>query len=149
MVDIMRPGPGDGEIMASQSDYTQVTRGGGHGDYRTIVYVEDADVVLVVWDSFARVCISAVKKAREEGLKVGLIRPITLWPFPNKIFEELNGRKFLVCELNAGQMVDDVRLAVENKHDVYLYHRFGCTLPSPKEILAEIHDLIHDLEVKK
>lgn len=247
IVDVMRPGPGDGEIMAAQSDYYQVTRGGGHGDYRTLALapynvqelcyymqlafelaqkyrnpvvlvsdgnlaklresvelpdritppvpadqpnalrgcgltrephkirtglsgtietnrrnhelqtkfnaiaanevryetyqVEDADIVLVAWGSFSRVCISAMKQARAQGIKVGLIRPITLWPFPDKAFEGLDGKKFLVCELNAGQMIDDVKLAVENKHDVSLYSNFGCALPNPTEILDAIKEV--------
>lgn len=251
IVDIMRPGPGDGELMASQGDYYQVTRGGGHGDYRTIVlapytvqemcelmqeafvlaqkynnpvvlasdgnlaklmesvelpgYTEvpvpseqrnamrgcgktrephkvrtgmngeaevnernlylqskfrkiaenearfenymtdDADIVMVCWGSFSRVCMEAMERAREEGIRAGLIRPITLWPFPEKAFEGLDGKKFLVCELNAGQMIDDVKLTIENKHDVYLFNRYGSSLPRPKEILAEIRKIAESL----
>ena len=102
---------------------------------------EDADIVLVAYGSLARVCISAMKLAREEGIRVGLIRPITLWPYPEKAFRDLNGKKFLCCELSAGQMIDDVKLSVENKHDVYLFSRWGSVLPSPKEILADIRKL--------
>ncbi|MDD5832704.1 MAG: 3-methyl-2-oxobutanoate dehydrogenase subunit VorB [Clostridiales bacterium] len=248
ILDVMRPGPGDGDIMAGQSDYYQLTRGGGHGDYRNIILapytvqegcelmqlafelaekyhnpvvvasdgnlaklresvelpgrieppsphdqynvlegydpaerdkhvfltgmngvaevieinerlnkkfkaiaenevrfesynIEDADIVLVAYGSLARVCISAMKLAREEGIKVGMIRPITLWPFPEKAFEGLDGKKFLCCELSAGQMIDDVKLSVENKHDVYLFSRWGSILPSPREVLADIRKL--------
>ena len=250
IVDVMRPGPGDADIMASQADYYQVTRGGGHGDYRTLVYapysvqelcdymqlsfekaqeycnpvvlvsdgnlsklkesvdlpdytpvpdpqsipnvlrgcgktrpphkvrtgctgnaeqtayaarlqakfkrieenevryerynVEDADVVLVAWGALSRVCISAMKLAREEGLKVGMIRPITLWPYPSKAFDDLNGKQFLVVEMNAGQMIDDVKLSVENKHDVHLFNTMGTMLPNPYEVL----EAIRKVEVK-
>lgn len=246
VVDVMRPGPGDGEILAAQGDYFQAVKGGGHADYNNIVlapysvqesceliqeafvlaekynnpvillsdatlakikesvvlpgYVdvpdpesrpnavrgcgknaphkvvtsgdgaiqwgqygdmlqakfrkmqeneeryetyclEDADIVLVAYGSMARVCQSAVKLARKEGLKVGMIRPITLWPFPQKPFEGTQGKKFLVCELSAGQMVEDVKLTVENKRDVSFFGRLGGSTPSPKEVLAEIRKM--------
>ena len=252
ILDIMRPGPGDGDIMASQGDYYQVTRGGGHGDYRTLVLApytiqemtelmqeafdlaqkyhnpvvvvsdgnlaklreavelpgyrkvpvpaeqynalrgcndtdrpphkfrtgttgkaetheynerldrkfrliaenevryetymmeDDPGLVLVAWGAFSRVVIAAAELAREEGIKAGVIRPISLWPFPDKAFEGLDGKKFLVCELSAGQMIDDVKLAVENKHDVYLYRDWGSAYPTPYEVL----DAIRKLEVK-
>lgn len=244
IVNIMRPGPADGDIMVAQGDYFQATRGGGHGDYNNLVLapfsiqelcvmmqesfelaekysnpviilsdgmlskrresvvlndfitppdplskpnvlrgcgkngeprtittcsqgtqqweeynlrlqekfkkikenevrfetyqVEDADVVMVAIGSMARICLSAMKMARNEGLKVGMIRPISVWPFPDKAFEGLDGKKFLVCELNAGQMVDDVKLAVENKRDVFFYGRLGGVVPTPAEILQQI-----------
>lgn len=244
VVEIMRPGPADGEILAAQGDYFQATRGGGHGDYNNLVlapysvqelcelmqesfalaekyhnpvillsdaglaklresvelpdYVtdepkpedkyrtltgcagrephkistcgkgavqweafnldlqkkfkeiaenevryetynlDDADLVLVAFGYFARVCESAMKMARAEGLKVGMIRPISLWPYPAKAFEGLDGKKFLVCELNAGQMVQDVKLSVKNKDDVMFFGRLGGMVPTPKEILEEI-----------
>lgn len=102
---------------------------------------EDADIVLVAYGSLARVCISAMKLARAEGIKVGLIRPITPLALPVQAFQDLNGKKFLCCELSAGQMIDDVKLSVENKHDVYLFSRWGSILPSPKEVLADIRKL--------
>ena len=246
IVEVMRPGPGDGEILASQGDYFQAVKGGGHGDYQTLVlapysvqeycdfiqqafelaekyrnpvvilsdatiakmreavelpgyveemkpedkpnalrgcgknephkvvtcgdgpvqweefnarlqakfnrikenevryeaqFVEDADIILVAFGSMARVCESAMKMAREQGRKVGMIRPISLWPFPEKAFEGITGKKFLVCELNAGQMVEDVKLSVENKRDVSFFGRLGGTTPSPKDILEQINKL--------
>ena len=243
IVEVMRPGPGDADILAAQGDYFQAVKGGGHGDYNNLVlapysvqelcdlmqesfelaekyhnpvillsdatlakmresvvlpgYVdepapaskhnalrgcgkdephkivtcgdgpvqweqfnlklqekfkrikdqevryepynmEDADIILVAYGSMARVCESAMKMAREEGLKVGMIRPISLWPFPEKAFEGITGKKFLVCELSAGQMVEDVKLAVENKRDVSFFGKLGGTTPSPKVILEQI-----------
>ncbi|MDD5922682.1 MAG: 3-methyl-2-oxobutanoate dehydrogenase subunit VorB [Eubacteriales bacterium] len=246
IVEVMRPGPADGEILPSQGDYFQATRGGGHGDYNNLVlapysiqelveitqesfelaekyhnpvvilsdamlaklhesvelpgYVtnepapedkynalggfdpakrdkhvvatcgrgavhwhafnerlqakfkkiaenevryetynlEDADIVLVAFGCYSRVCISAMKMAREAGIKVGMIRPISLWPFPEKAFEGLDGKQFLVCELNAGQMVQDVKLSVKNKDDVHFYGMLGGIVPTPKEIFEQI-----------
>jgi 2-oxoglutarate ferredoxin oxidoreductase subunit alpha len=244
IVEVMRPGPGDADILAAQGDYFQAVKGGGHGDYNNLVlapysvqelcdlmqesfelaekyhnpvillsdatlakmreavelpgYVDepapadkynalrgcgkdkephkivtcgdgpvqweqfnlklqekfkrikdnevryetynmdDADIILVAYGSMARVCESAMKMAREEGLKVGMIRPISLWPFPEKAFEGITGKKFLVCELSAGQMVEDVKLAVENKRDVSFFGKLGGTTPSPKVILEQI-----------
>lgn len=244
VVEVMRPGPADGEILASQGDYWQATRGGGHGDYNNLVLApcsvqemcdliqecfelaekyknpvilltdallakmresvelpgekvqncdlswaltgakgrphnaittcgdgadqweqfnlnlqekfskireneeryelqqtEDADIILVAFGSMARIAMSAMKMAREAGLKVGLIRPISLWPFPKKAFEGLDDKEFLVTELNAGQMVDDVKLSVPNKDKVHFYGRLGGKIPTPKEILEQIQKM--------
>lgn len=243
IVEVMRPGPGDGEILAAQGDYFQAVKGGGHGDYRNLVLApysvqelcdfiqecfvlaekyrnpvillsdatlakmresvelpgrpeipdpaskpnalrgcgsgephkvvtcgdgpvqweefnerlqkkyaaikqneerwaeyetKDAEIILVAYGSMARVCQSAMNMARAEGLKVGLIRPISLWPFPDKAFAGITGKKFLVCELSAGQMVEDVKLAVENKRDVSFFGKLGGTTPSPKVVLEQI-----------
>lgn len=225
IVDVMRIGTGLGDIAQGQGDYWQLTRGGGHGDYRTLVLapasvqenadmmaeafelaekyrhpvliasdaaigqmieaveipefqehdidkfdwtikgckkgteqrkiqnvyytnpnyesyladkydqmekteqryeniqVEDAEVVLVAYGISSRVCREAVEVAREQGLKLGLIRPITLWPFPEKAFEEAKTAKaFLTVEMNIlGQMVDDVKLATGGKYPVDHY----------------------------
>lgn len=225
IVDVMRIGTGLGDISQGQGDYWQLTRGGGHGDYRTLVLapdsvqenadmmaeafdlaekyrhpvliasdaaigqmieaveipefiehdidkfdwtikgckkgteqrkiqniyythpdyetyladkyaemeeqeqryeniqVEDAELVLVAYGISSRVCREAVEVAREEGLKLGLIRPITLWPFPVKAFEEAKAAKaFLTVEMNIlGQMVDDVKLATCGKYPVDHY----------------------------
>ena len=246
IVEVQRPGPGDGEILAAQGDYFSAVKGGGHGDYNNLVLapysvqemcelmqeafdlaekysnpvvllsdatlakmresvelpgykeipdprtlpnaltgkkdreahkvvtcgdgpvqweqfteklqakfrriaenevryeaknLEDADIILVAYGSMARVCESAMKMAREEGLKVGMIRPISLWPFPDRAFEGITGKKFLVVELSAGQMVQDVKLAVENKKDVTFFGKLGGTTPSPKVVLEQIRKL--------
>ncbi len=246
VVEIMRAGPADGEILAAQGDYFQAVKGGGHGDYNNLVlapysvqeycdliqesfelaekyhnpvillsdatiakmresvvlpgYVKqknpedkynslrgcgknkphkvvtcgdgavqwgkfndrlqekykkirenekryeaynmkDADIILVAYGSMARVCVSAMNMARAEGLKVGMLRPISLWPFPDIAFEGIVGKKFLVCELSAGQMVEDVKLSVENKRDVTFFGKLGGTTPSPKVVLEQIRKL--------
>lgn len=246
IVNIVRGGPGLGNIAPSQSDYFQATRGGGHGDYRTIVLapsmvqemidltyiafdladryrnpviilgdgllgqmmepveikpktqnpklkikkpwaltgakgrprnlirslylgdgvlerhnqrlqeryemisrkevryeavsLEDAEIVLVAYGTSARMSRAALVKARKKGLKVGLFRPITLWPFPSDILAEIatRARVFLVVEMSAGQMVEDVRLAVEGRCPVRFYGRMGGEIPTITEILEEI-----------
>ncbi|MBS6561604.1 MAG: 3-methyl-2-oxobutanoate dehydrogenase subunit VorB [Clostridiales bacterium] len=233
IVDVMRIGTGLGDIAQGQGDYWQLTRGGGHGDYHTLVFapasvqenadimasafdlaekyrhpvliasdaaigqmieaveipewkehdinrydwtikgchkgneqrkiqnvyythpdyetylsnkykqmeqeeqryetleVEDAKVVLVAYGISARVCKEAVKKARENGFQLGLIRPITLWPFPVKAFEEAKEvEAFLTVEMNIlGQMMDDVRLATNGNYQV---DHYGSIFEIPK-----------------
>ena len=247
VVNVMRGGPGLGNIAPSQADYFQATRGGGHGDYRTIVFgpssvqelvdcmilafdladqylmpvmvladgilgqmmepvrlekktsrelpakdwaltgakdrdqnivrslwlkegaleahnnklqaryeqiqrdevlceqyeVDDAEVVVVAYGVAARIVRGAVAKARAEGIKVGWIRPITLWPFPteeiNKAADEF--RIFLNVEMSNGQMVEDVKLAVAGKTPVAFHGRPGGGVPTVDEILDKIKQL--------
>jgi len=247
VVNVMRGGPGLGNIAPSQGDYFQATRGGGHGDYRTIVFgpssvqelvdcmplafdladqyrmtvvvladgilgqmmepivfekkprrklppkdwaltgakgreqnivrslwlkegaleelnyklqekyeqveknevlceqykVENAEIVVVAYGVAARIVRSAVRKAREAGIKAGWIRPVTLWPFPteqiSKAAEEL--RIFLTVEMSCGQMVEDVKLAVAGAAPVLFYGRPGGGVPSVDEILEKIKQL--------
>ena len=246
IVNIVRGGPGLGNIAPAQSDYFQATRGGGHGDYRTIVLapstvqemidltylsfdladryrnpviilgdgllgqmmepveiklptadcrlptekswaltgakgrprrlirslylgkgnlerhnqhlqekykkisreevryeavsLEDAEIVLVAYGTSARISRAALARARKEGLKVGMLRPLTLWPFPSQILARTAARAkaFLAVEMSAGQMIEDVRLAVEGRCPVHFYGKMGGEVPSPEEILEEI-----------
>lgn len=244
IIDVMRGGPGLGNIAPSQGDYHQITRGGGHGDYRVIAlapatvqeaidltvlafdlaekyrtiavvltdgsigqmmepaelppmreiprtrpdwavtgaqgrprrvlssiylnpyeeektnrrllerwrqieanevryreyYLDDAEIVVVGFGIAGRVALSAVRAARAEGIRVGLLRPITVSPFPYAAIEALCGRAqaFLVVEMNAGQMLEDVRLAVARRVPVAFYGRMGGVVPFPDEILEEI-----------
>jgi len=244
IVNIQRGGPGLGNISASQSDYFQATKGGGHGDYRLLVYapstvqemfdltvkafdkadeyrnpvmiladgiigqmmeplivkgdekhtpfkkdwaltgckgrppnviktlhmqegvleamnlrlkekyemmkkkevlyepflLDDADLIVVAFGISARISSSAVKMARAEGIKAGLFRPITLFPFPEYELQCLtgHGRRFLTVEMNLGQMVEDVRLSVEGRSKVDFYGRSGGSIPTPEEILGVI-----------
>ncbi len=105
---------------------------------------EDADVIVVAYGASSRVVRSAVNKAREEGLKVGLVRPITLWPFPTDAVQRAaaQAKKLLVVEMSMGQMVDDVRLACDCKVPVQFYGRTGGIIPTPKEVLDEIKKLL-------
>lgn len=104
------------------------------------VKTRDADVVLVAYGSVARICRTVVDLARSEDLNVGLFRPITLFPFPNARLAELaeEGKRFLVVEMSAGQMVEDVRLAINGRAEVEFYGRMGGIVPTPTEILDKI-----------
>ncbi|HAG09186.1 MAG TPA: 3-methyl-2-oxobutanoate dehydrogenase subunit beta [Desulfotomaculum sp.] len=254
IVNIMRGGPGLGNIAPVQSDYFQATRGGGHGDYRLIVlapssvqeiidlvweafvlaekylnpvlmlgdgllgqmmepveldeekeffiplrpwaasgrmggpkriintlYIvpeeaekhnfklnqkykeieakeqrwenyqtEDAQLVLVAFGTAARVCMGVVDYCREQGLPVGLIRPITLWPFPDKAFDYILSlgtvRYFLSVEMSTGQMIEDIRLAVNGRRPVYFYGRFGGMLPVLTDVVKEVKKLLLEEE---
>lgn len=106
--------------------------------------VEDAEIVVVAFGIASRVAKSVVNKARRNGLKVGLFRPITLWPFP---YDRLGAiadhvKRFLIVELNTGQMVEDVRLAVQGKATIHFFGRWGGALPSEKEIFSKVDEMM-------
>ncbi|MDR3214752.1 MAG: 3-methyl-2-oxobutanoate dehydrogenase subunit VorB [Bacilli bacterium] len=243
IVNIMRGGPGLGGIQPAQSDYFQATKGGGHGDYYTLVYapaniqeavnlvqlafdkadeyrnpvmiladgvigqmmepaevpdndnsakyqkdwivtgtpkshniirslyldpnelslhnkhlqkkyqmitdnevqyetaqMEDADIMVVAYGTTSRIVRSAIKEAREKGIKVGLFRPITLWPFPNNELKEAakNTKAVLVAEMSAGQMIYDVKLALEGSKPVSFVGETGGIIPTTTQILNKI-----------
>ena len=104
---------------------------------------EDAEIVVVAFGASSRVARSAIKSAREEGIKVGMIRPITVWPFPDKTIEKVipTAKKFLCVEMNMGQMVDDVRLVVNGRKPVEFFGRTGGVIPTPAEVLDQIRAL--------
>ena len=249
VVDIMRGGPGLGNIAPSQGDYNQIVKGGGHGDYRIItlapatvqeiidltyeafdiaeryraivvvladgsigqmmepaelptmqevrkredrpawaltgargrdprvitsIYIdpaeeevfnlklvekqkeieanevrfkslllEDAEIAIVAYGTAGRIAQSAIKQARDEGIKVGLLRPISLYPFPYDEIGKVAGqvKRILVVEMSGGQMLDDVRLAVEGKVPVDFYGRMGGMVPLPDEVFEQIQEL--------
>jgi 2-oxoglutarate ferredoxin oxidoreductase subunit alpha len=97
---------------------------------------EDADYVLVAFGSAARICQKTMQLARSKGVKVGLLRPVTLFPFPEKIIAEMAGKVkgFLSVEYNAGQMVNDIRLAVNGRTKVEYFGRMGGIVPTPNEV---------------
>ena len=99
--------------------------------------LEDAELAIVAFGSAARISQKAIEIAREQGIKVGLFRPITLWPFPQEEIAELSKKLkgILVVEINAGQMVYDVRYAVEGRVPVKHYGRLGGIVPDPDEII--------------
>ncbi len=249
-VNVMRGGPGLGNIAPSQADYFQCTRGGGHGDYRTLVYApsdvqelydytllgfdvadryrnptmiaadgilgqmmeplvltryeepkdlpsklpwqlgdpatqepiwmtsvhlgegkleahnlklqkkyeemeakevrfeetmtDDADMIMVAYGTSARVAKAAMAKAREAGIKVGVFRPITLWPFPSKPLNALADRidNFLAVEMSLGQMVEDVRLATCGKARVHLHGRTAGGVPVEDDIVEQLKKIL-------
>lgn len=244
LVDVVRGGPGLGNIAPAQNDYNQIVHGGGHGDYHMIVlapasvqeavdltvlafdlaeqyrmitvvlmdgsigqmmepaelppmqplkteipewavrgkqggekrvltsinldppaqevmnlrvmkrwqeveknevrykgyFLDDAEYVVVGFGTAGRISLSAVRAAREKGIKVGLLRPITVAPFPKEILDELTKqvKAFLVIEMNAGQMLEDVRLVVAGRKPVEFYGRMGGVVPFPDEVYDEI-----------
>jgi len=104
---------------------------------------DDAEVVLLAFGLVARICKKAADLAREKGIKAGVFRPITLFPFP---YEEVNtladsSRIFLTVEMNAGQMLEDIRLAVNGKIQVDFTGRMGGIIPTPEEILEKIIEI--------
>ena len=104
---------------------------------------DDADIVVCAFGATARVAKSAVNHAREKGIKAGLFRPKTLWPFPVKEINEAskNAKVLLSVEMSMGQMVDDIKLAINCSKPVEFYGRTGGVIPKPTEILAEIEKL--------
>ncbi len=106
------------------------------------MHVDDADYIIVAFGSAARVSEKAIEIAHEEGLSLGLFRPITLWPFPEKEIKALaeNKKGILVVEINAGQMVEDVRLAVNGALPVEHFGRLGGIVPEPEEIVNALKE---------
>ena len=109
--------------------------------YETIE-LDDADIMIVAFGSAARIAEKAIELAREEGIRAGLFRPITLWPFPEKqIAEAAHGKRgVLVAEINAGQMIQDVRLSVNGEEPVEHFGRLGGIVPEPEEIVKAIKE---------
>jgi 2-oxoglutarate ferredoxin oxidoreductase subunit alpha len=107
-----------------------------------MINCEDADYVFVAYGSSARISEKAMQLGREKGIKVGLLRPITLFPFPKKQIAELSKRVkgLLSVEMSAGQMVEDVRLAAEFRCPVEHYGRYGGVIPTPHEVLAALEE---------
>ena len=100
-------------------------------------FTEDAEYLIVAFGTVARICLKAIEDAREKGIRIGLLRPITLWPFPSKEIARLASqvKGILTVELNAGQMIEDVRLAVEGRVPVTHFGRMGGMIPNPGEVL--------------
>jgi len=105
---------------------------------------EDAEYICVAYGTSSRICMKTVELAREEGIKLGLLRPITLWPFPSEKLNQMadNLKGMLAVELSAGQMVEDVRLAVEGKVPVKHFGRMGGIVHTPGEVLDALKSLI-------
>lgn len=127
----------EAHVLKLQEKYREVEK----HEVRWDTYLtEDADWVVVGYGIIGRILRSTVEAARRQGIKLGLVRPISLWPFPTTLFRELAGRveRFLVVELSNGQMIQDVRLAVEGRCPVEFYGRVGGVVPSDEEILEQV-----------
>ncbi len=105
---------------------------------------DDADVVVVAFGTAARIAKTAIRQAREQGIKVGLFRPISVFPYPYAPLAQAvsGGKKVLVFELNAGQMLEDVRLAVQDRATISFYGKTGGVVPLPEDVLGEILRLV-------
>ena len=125
--------------LALQRKYEEIQKAEVRYDSQRL---EDAELVIVSFGSASRIAEKAIELAREVGLKVGLFRPITLWPFPlTQLQEVAKGKKgILVVEINAGQMIDDVRLAVNGKEQVEHFGRLGGIVPEPEEIVKALKE---------
>jgi len=104
--------------------------------------LDDADIVIVAYGTTARICKNAIADAREQGLKVGMIRPITLWPFPKAALKAKvpTAKAFVSVEHSMGQMIDDVKLAIDCARPVLLANRTGGIVITPEEIVAKLHE---------
>ena len=122
-----------------QRTYKEIEKNGGR--YESI-NTEDCDYLLVAVGSMARICQKVMEVAEEEGIKLGLLRPITLWPFPYDAISEISKhvKGIMSIELSAGQMVEDVRLAVNGRVEVGHYGRLGGIVPNPEEVLGAIKE---------
>lgn len=105
---------------------------------------KDADIVLTAYGTTSRIAKTAIAKLEKEGYKVGLIRPISLYPFPNEAYEEIgeNTKAVLTIEMSSGQMIDDVRLSLNGKLPTYFYGRTGGMVPSPEEIVNKVKEIL-------
>ena len=110
--------------------------------------LDDADIAVVAYGTSARVAMTAMIRARSAGLRAGLFRPISLWPFPAAALRELAPRlrAILVVEMSAGQMIDDVRLAVEGRTPIHFYGRMGGNVPTPGEVVQALEAALFDPE---
>lgn len=108
--------------------------------------LEDAEIVLVAYGTTARITKNAMKIMRESGKKVGMIRPITVWPFPYDAIKSLNEKvkDILVVEMSKGQMIEDVRLGNEGRKKVHFYGRTGGMIPTPEEIILKAEEILKD-----
>lgn len=111
---------------------------------------EDADIIVAAYGTTSRIIKSAIEEAAKQGLKVGLIRPITLWPFAYNVFSKWadkdNVKAFVSVEMSMGQMVEDVKLGVDGKKPVYFYGRTGGMVPTPEEILEKLQDVMKEVK---
>ncbi len=110
-----------------------------------MLYCDDAEYIFVAYGSSARIAQKSIQLAREKGIKVGLLRPITLWPFPKKPIDDLTKKGvkgFLTVEMSAGQMIEDVKLVVEGRTKVAHFGRYGGVIHSPEEVLNALEQQI-------
>ena len=115
------------------------------------IMCDDAEYILIAFGTSSRICQKSIELARAKGIKVGLLRPITLYPFPRQAVANLARRAkgFLVVEMSAGQMIEDVKLGVNGKKPVHFTGRMGGMIPDPEVIFNEIVRIVEQKEAKK
>lgn len=123
-----------------QAKYAEMKKEARHENYK----LEEAEIVIAAYGTTSRICKNAIDKLREEGHKVGLIRPMTLWPFPEKAFQEMPDtvKAVLTVEMSEGQMIDDVRLAINGKVPTDFYGRSGGMIPTPDAIINKVKEML-------
>ncbi len=106
---------------------------------------ENADIVIIAYGTCARICKEVLKRNQTPNIKVGLLRPISLWPFPTEVIQNISEKvqAILTVEMSAGQMVEDVKLSVLGRCPVHFYGRTGGGIPSPKDIIKKICEIVH------
>ena len=136
----------DPEVLEKHNDklqdkYAKITE----NECRVEVFnCENADIIVTAYGTVARIVKNVIKMAEKEGIKVGLIRPITLWPFPTEAFEKYAKvpKAFLCVEMSAGQMIEDVRLALNGQNKVHFHGRTGGMVPTQMDIFDKIKSII-------
>ncbi|NCA93031.1 hypothetical protein EOM82_07335 [bacterium] len=125
--------------LALQAKYRDITKNEVKVE---VIGVEDADYVIVAYGTVSRIARSAIDTLKEKGIKVGLIRPITLWPYPKKAFDLIpkTCKGILVAEMSMGQMLEDVKLAIEMKKPVRFYGRCGGNVMTPEDIVKFVKE---------
>ena len=113
-----------------------------------LINIDNAEFVIVAYGTMARICRSAILMLKEEGIHVGMIRPISIWPFPTKAFTTIDARLkgYLVCEMSHGQMIDDVNLSVNGRKPVEFFGRAGGVIPEPIEVVDAIKKMKESLK---
>ncbi|MGD8506114.1 MAG: 3-methyl-2-oxobutanoate dehydrogenase subunit VorB [Candidatus Bathyarchaeota archaeon] len=129
--------------LTLQRKYREITE----NEVRVETYlIEDAEIIIVAYGTVARIAKTAIKILREKGIRVGMVRPITLFPFPHPTFAQISDKigKMLVVEMNMGQMLEDVKLGVCGKATVYFHGRTGGMVPSYDEIVTEVEKIVKE-----
>jgi 2-oxoglutarate ferredoxin oxidoreductase subunit alpha len=131
-------------ILARDARYKNIAAKHSEADeYLT----DDADIIVVAYGATSRICKSAVNAAREAGIKAGLFRPVTLWPFPSEALAKTAGgaKALLTVEMSTGQMIEDVKLSINCSKPVHFFGRTGGIIPTPAEVLEQIENISKNL----
>jgi len=128
-------------IIDREKKYDEIRK--NESSYEAL-YTDDAEYIISAYGTTSRVVLTAVEQLRGEGIKAGIIRPITLWPFPSDIYAEASkhAKAFLSVEMSMGQMIEDIRLAVNCSRPVHFFGRTGGIIPTPDEIIGRIKEII-------